>query len=84
MTRSAKTSMAHTALLATGFISIVLLTALFMFIYWSEHQALSVDRLEYYKLYLAAFQVLVIGFGVALLGILIPAIFAEARYNFEV
>jgi hypothetical protein len=55
-----------------------------MFIYWSEHQALSVDRLEYYKLYLAAFQVLVIGFGVALLGILIPAIFAEARYNFEV
>lgn len=42
-----------------------------------------VDRIEYYKLYVDLAKAVFVGFGAALLGILIPAIFAEARFSFE-
>jgi hypothetical protein len=42
-----------------------------------------VDRIAYYKLYVDLAKAVLVGFGVTLLGILIPAVFAEARYTFE-
>jgi len=41
------------------------------------------DRIQYYKLYVDLAKSVLVGFGAALLGILIPAVFAEARYSFE-
>lgn len=41
------------------------------------------DRIQYYKLYADLAKAVLVGFGAALLGILIPAVFAEARYSFE-
>ena len=41
------------------------------------------DRIQYYKLYVDLAKAVLVGFGAALLGILIPAVFAEARYSFE-
>ncbi len=41
------------------------------------------DRIAYYKLYADLAKAVLVGFGAALLGILIPAVFAEARYSFE-
>jgi hypothetical protein len=41
------------------------------------------ERLEYYKLCAKVFEAILVGFVAALIGILIPAIFAEARASFE-
>lgn len=41
------------------------------------------DRIQYYKLYVDMAKAVLVGFGAALLGILVPAVFAEARYSFE-
>src|SRR5262245_15824982 len=41
------------------------------------------DRIEYYKLHVDLAKAVLVGFGAALLGILIPAVFAEARFSFE-
>jgi hypothetical protein len=41
------------------------------------------DRMQYSKLYVDLAKAVLVGFGAALLGILIPAVFAEARYSFE-
>jgi hypothetical protein len=41
------------------------------------------DRIQYYKIYADLAKAVLVGFGAALLGILIPAIFAEARFSFE-
>jgi len=51
----------------------------------SEHSNVTPisDRLEYYKLYADLAKAVFIGFGTALLAILIPAVLAEARFSFE-
>ncbi len=41
------------------------------------------DRIEYYKLHVDLAKAVFVGFGATLLGILIPAVFAEARFSFE-
>lgn len=41
------------------------------------------DRIEFYKLHVELAKAVLVGFGASLLGILIPAIFAEARFSFE-
>lgn len=41
------------------------------------------DRVEYYKLHVDLATAVLVGFGAALLGILIPTVFAEARFSFE-
>lgn len=50
------------------------LLLLWEFVQWRESQImLSADRVEYSKLYVEAFNVIVVSFFVGLLGILIPA-----------
>lgn len=50
----------------------------------SQHSGLPIaDRMQYYKLYVDLAKAVLVGFGAALLGILIPAVFAEARFSFE-
>ena len=41
------------------------------------------ERIAYYKLHVDLATAVLVGFGAALLGILIPAVFAEARFGFE-
>jgi hypothetical protein len=41
------------------------------------------DRIAYYKLYVDLAKAVLVGLGATLLGVLVPAIFAEARYSFE-
>jgi hypothetical protein len=41
------------------------------------------DRIQYYQLHADLAKAVLVGFGAALLGILIPAVFAEARFSFE-
>jgi hypothetical protein len=41
------------------------------------------DRFRYYKLYADLAKAVLVGFGATLLGILIPALFAESRFSFE-
>ena len=74
---------AYVALVTTVFVAAVLLFLL-------ERSALQYtgvmpagDRIQYYKLYVDLAKAVLVGFGAALLGILIPAVFAEARYSFE-
>jgi len=63
----------------TIFASLALVVILMLFVRWCEENTSP----EFAKLYLDAFKIVVVGGGVALLGILIPAVFAEARYAFE-
>jgi len=74
---------AYVALITTVFVAAILLFLL-------ERSALQYsdvmpvdDRIQYYKLYVDLAKAVLVGFGAALLGILIPAVFAEARYSFE-
>src|ERR1700722_6990845 len=74
---------AYVALITTVFVAAVLLFLL-------ERSALQYsgvmpvdDRIQYYKLYVDLAKAVLVGFGVALLCILIPAVFAEARNTFE-
>jgi hypothetical protein len=73
---------AYMALITTVFVAAVSLFLL-------ERSALQYsvmpvgDRIQYYKLYVDLAKAVLVGFGAALLGILIPAVFAEARYSFE-
>ena len=74
---------AYVALITTVFVAAVSLFLL-------ERSALQYsgvmpvdDRIQYYKLYADLAKAVLVGFGAALLGILIPAVFAEARYSFE-
>jgi hypothetical protein len=74
---------AYVALITTVFVAAVLLFLL-------ERSALQYsgvmpvdERIQYYKLYVDLAKAVLVGFGAALLGILIPAVFAEARYSFE-
>src|SRR2546427_2402067 len=41
------------------------------------------EHLEYYKLSVEIFKVILVGFGATLIGILFPLIFAETRARFE-
>jgi hypothetical protein len=41
------------------------------------------DRIAYYKLHVDLAKAVLVGFSAALLGILIPSVFAEARFSFE-
>jgi len=74
---------AYVALVITVFVAVILLLLLWR----SARQYNGVvpleDRIQYYKLYVDLAKAVLVGFGAALLGILIPAIFAEARYSFE-
>jgi hypothetical protein len=67
------------ALKITICVSIALAIGLMLFVRWCEENTSP----EFAKLYLDAFKIVVVGGGVALLGILIPAVFAEARHAFE-
>jgi hypothetical protein len=50
---------------------------------WLELTRPDPRRIEYYKLYVEIFKIILAGFLVAMLGVLIPAVAAEARYDFE-
>jgi len=77
MKRTAWTALSVTILAAVTLLAILERSAL-------QHSDLPVaDRIEYYKLYADLAKAVVAGFGAALLGILIPAVFAEARYSFD-
>src|SRR5437870_727185 len=71
------------ALLAAIVIAVLLLVLLLLLIFFQRNQVTSINRIEYYKFYLEAFKVIAVGFGVAVLGILVPAILTEGRYRFE-
>src|SRR5436853_487571 len=74
---------AFVALIATVFVTAISLLLLER----SAHQYSGVvplaNRIEYYKLYVDLAKSVLVGFGAAMLGILIPAVFAEAHYSFE-
>ncbi|WP_375765121.1 hypothetical protein NR798_25745 [Archangium gephyra] len=76
-------NVARRALLTTIRVTVCLMLLLLVVICWRESQLPPDHRIEDYKLYLEAFKVILIGFGVALLGILVPAIFTEEQNNFE-
>lgn len=62
----------------TGFLVVVSL----IFMDWDYAQAPATDRLEHLKLYVSLFKAIIIGLGVALAGVLIPAILAESSEAF--
>jgi hypothetical protein len=69
-------------------IAIVIVAAtLLLLLERSARQEISVlplaDRIAYLKLYVDMAKAVLVGVGAASLGILIPAVFAEARYSFE-
>jgi hypothetical protein len=74
---------AYVALITTVFVAGVLLFLLERSA--AQHSGVMPvdDRIQYYKLYADLAKAVLVGFGAALLGILIPAVFAEARYSFE-
>jgi hypothetical protein len=74
---------AYVAVIAT----VVAATILLVLLSRSASQSAGVvpvgDRIEFYKLHVELAKAVLVGFGTALLGILIPTIFAEARFSFE-
>jgi hypothetical protein len=77
------TTTARTVLGWTFAATISLLLGLGLFAIWNGRGASSVEGLEYSKLYLETFKVIVVSFFVALIGILVPARLREVRYNFQ-
>jgi hypothetical protein len=71
------------ALFVAVVITVILLILLSLTVYLQRDQISSTNRIEYYKFYLEAFKVIAIGFGVAVLGILVPAVLTQARNSFE-
>jgi hypothetical protein len=61
----------------------ILLLVSIVFVTWDYGQALAADRLAYLKLYVSIFESIIIGLGVALAGVIIPAIFAESNEAFS-
>jgi hypothetical protein len=74
---------AYVALITTVFVAVILLLLLGRGVRQYSGVVPLEDRIQYYKLYVDLAKAVLVGFGAALLGILIPAIFAEARYSFE-
>jgi|GEM_PF-3525308 len=64
-------------------IALTITIALAVFIVWNEPAVSDATRLDYYRLYADILKAIIIGFGVALFGILLPAILAETRSRFE-
>ena len=68
---------------AVLFVTLVLLILLLLLIYVQRDRVTPTNEIEYYKLYVEAFKVIAAGFGIAALGILVPAVLSEARDRFE-
>ncbi|HSY51239.1 MAG TPA: hypothetical protein VLC46_20705 [Thermoanaerobaculia bacterium] len=71
------------ALLTVAGIALVLTLSLGAFVFWNEPNVSTATRLSYYQLYADALKAIIIGFGVALVGVLLPAILAETRSRFD-
>jgi len=72
----------------SALVATILVLVIGLFVIW--HKAANIDstlpiqdRIQYLKLYLDLAKALGVGLGAALLSILLPAFFAEARYQFE-
>jgi len=76
-------NLAQTAFIVTIVVTICLLAGLGQFARTLDAGILPDQRIQYYKLYVEIFKAILVGFSVALAGILIPAIMAEARHRFE-
>lgn len=74
---------AHQALRLTIAGAIVLLMIAIASVALLEWARPDSGRVGYYKLYADIFKIILAGFLVAMLGVLIPAVAAEARYDFE-
>ncbi len=78
--------MRRTVWIALG-VTVFLAAAMLLLLRYSARQLdtamPAAQKIEYYKLYVEVLKAIVVGFGAAILGILIPAILAEARYSFE-
>jgi len=74
----------RTTLGITFGVTLGFLVLLWVFVQWRESQfTLAANRLDYAKLYVQGFNVIVVSFFVGLLGILIPARLSEVQNNFE-
>jgi cyanate permease len=71
------------ALFAVAGIALVLTLSLGAFVFWNEPNVSAAARLSYYQLYADALKAIIVGFGVALVGVLLPAILAETRSRFD-
>lgn len=74
---------AHQALRLTIVGAVVLLMIAIASVALLEWARPDSGRAPYYKLYVDIFKIILAGFLVAMLGVLIPAVTAEARYDFE-
>lgn len=74
---------AYLAVGITVLVAGVLLTFLALSAYHHRKIMPVIDRIEYYKLYVDLAEAVLVGFGAALLGILIPVVFTETRLEFE-
>ena len=70
-------------LTATTLIIAFLVGGLLGLICWPEATAPAGNRIEYWKFYLEFFSIVLIGFFVAMLGVLIPRGFSKTKYAFE-
>lgn len=75
-------SPARKALLCVLAVTAFLILVSSIFVGWDYGQVQAADRLEHIKLYVSIFKAIIIGLGVALAGVLIPAIFAESSEAF--
>jgi hypothetical protein len=73
----------RTSLITTIIVTLIL----FAWVAWLEwHLPVSMsapDRIQYSKLHVELFKAILVGFSVALIGILIPVILSEARLDFQ-
>ena len=68
---------------ATSTAAVVFLASLIAYAAYCESHTQSELHLEYSKLYLEFFKVIVVSFFVALVGILLPALMRETQQAFE-
>ncbi len=64
-------------------VAMILVAALVSFILLNRDNLSAQNRLSYYQIYEDAFKAVIVGFGVALFGVLLPAMLAEARNRFD-
>lgn len=78
-----KQNLAKKALLATSAAAALLLCCAIVLTICIQIRRPDPSRVAFYKFYLDMFKAVIGGFVVAMLGVLIPAVVAEAKYNFE-
>jgi hypothetical protein len=78
-----KQNLVKRALLATSGAAVLLLCCAIVLTIWIQIRRPDPSRVMFYKFYLDMFKTVIGGFLVAMLGVLIPAVVAESKYNFE-